>query len=327
MSKVCPLTSIAITTNSPFDDRLRLFREVCSAVQYAHQNLVIHRDLKPGNILITREGLPRLLDFGIAKLLNPECFQTPLITQTDWRPMTPGYASPEQVRGDAVTSATDVYSLGVLLYEILTGYLPYKVADSSWREIERLVCEQEPPRPSTRVSTDGERLKATAETRRAEPKQLVRLLRGDLDWITMKALEKDPVRRYATVFELSADIGRHLSHEPVLARPASAALSGPEICPPSSGRRDRGRRISAAAGRVCGYTIVPVTPHHARARSSEPHHGIHGGNVQSLGPERGARQQHHCPGDSGQGVKRHRHGAGAGPGTPGPDDVRHGRCV
>jgi eukaryotic-like serine/threonine-protein kinase len=208
------------------DDRLRLFREVCSAVQYAHQNLVIHRDLKPGNILITREGLPRLLDFGIAKLLNPECFQAPLITQTAWRPMTPGYASPEQVRGDAVTSASDVYSLGVLLYEILTGYLPYKVSDSSWREIERLVCEQEPPRPSTRVSTDGERLKATAETRMAEPKQLVRLLRGDLDWITMKALEKDPVRRYATAFELSADIGRHLAHEPVLARPASALYRG-----------------------------------------------------------------------------------------------------
>jgi eukaryotic-like serine/threonine-protein kinase len=204
------------------DDRLRLFREVCSAVQYAHQNLVIHRDLKPGNILITNEGLPRLLDFGIAKLLNPECFQTPLITQTAWRPMTPGYASPEQVRGDAVTSATDVYSLGVLLYEILTGCLPYKVADNSWREIERLVCEEEPPRPSTRASTDHERLKATAETRMAEPKQLVRLLRGDLDWITMKALEKDPARRYATAFELSADIGRHRSHEPVLARPASA---------------------------------------------------------------------------------------------------------
>ena len=204
------------------DDRLRLFRDVCSAVQYAHQNLVIHRDLKPGNILITSEGLPRLLDFGIAKLLNPECFQTPLITQTAWRPMTPGYASPEQVRGDTVTSATDVYSLGVLLYEILTGYLPYRVADNTWREIERLVCEEEPPRPSMRVSADRARLKATAETRKAEPKQLVRLLRGDLDWITMKALEKDLGRRYATASELSADIGGHLSHEPVLARPASA---------------------------------------------------------------------------------------------------------
>jgi serine/threonine protein kinase len=203
-------------------DRLRLFRNVCSAVQYAHQNLVIHRDLKPGNILITKEGLPRLLDFGIAKLLNPECLQTPLVTRMDGRPMTLEYASPEQVHGEPVTSATDVYSLGVLLYEILTGHRPYQVADSSWREIERLVCESEPPRPSARVSTDRERLKTTAEMRMAEPNQLVRLLRGDLDWITMKALEKDPNRRYASVSELSADILRYLSHEPVLARPASA---------------------------------------------------------------------------------------------------------
>jgi serine/threonine protein kinase len=203
-------------------DRLRLFRDVCSAVQYAHQNLVIHRDLKPGNILITPEGLPRLLDFGIAKLLNPECQQTPLVTRIDGRPMTPEYASPEQVRGEPVTSATDIYSLGVLLYEILTGHRPYQLADSSWHEIERLICDSEPPRPSTRVSTDRERLKATAEMRMAEPKQLVRSLRGDLDWITMKALEKDPSRRYATASELSADTGRYLSHEPVLARPASA---------------------------------------------------------------------------------------------------------
>src|SRR3984885_3084833 len=201
------------------DDRLRLFRVVCAAVQYAHQNLVIHRDLKPGNILITGDGLPRLLDFGIAKLLNPECFQSPLTTQTNWHPMTPGYASPEQVRGDAVTSATDVYSLGVLLYEILTGCLPYKVVADNWRKIERQICEEEPVQPSTRVST--EQLTATAGTRRAEPQQLVRLLRGDLDWITMKALEKEPVRRYAIPSELSADIGRHLSHEAVLARPTS----------------------------------------------------------------------------------------------------------
>ena len=206
------------------DDRLRLFRNVCSAVQYAHQNLVIHRDLKPANILITKEGLPRLLDFGIAKLLNPEFLQTPLVTRVDTRAMTPEYASPEQILGETVTSATDIYSLGVLLYEILTGLRPYQIADSSQREIERLVCEDEPPRPSTRVtSADGERLKAIAEMRVAEPKQLARLLRGDLDWITMKALEKDPSRRYATVSEFSADIGRYLSHEPVLARPASAA--------------------------------------------------------------------------------------------------------
>ena len=217
IDRYCDLNKLSIA------GRLRLFRDVCSAVQYAHQNLVIHRDLKPGNILITKEGLPRLLDFGIAKLLNPECFETPLATRLDWRAMTPDYASPEQILGDPVTSASDIYSLGVLLYEILTGHRPYQVAGSSQREIERLVSETEPLRPSTQVSTDRDGLKAIAEMRAEEPKQLVSLLRGDLDWITMKALEKDPSRRYATASEFSADIGRYLSHEPVLARPASAA--------------------------------------------------------------------------------------------------------
>lgn len=217
-----PIDQYCDRNHLPIEGRLRLFREVCSAVQYAHQNLVIHRDLKPGNILINAEGLPRLLDFGIAKILNPECFQAPLVTQTSWHPLTPGYASPEQVRGDAVTSATDVYSLGVLLYEILTGCLPYHLVANNWRDIERQICEDEPSRPSTRVGTDQAPSTATAEARRSEPKQLARLLRGDLDWLTMKALEKDPSRRYATPSELSADIGRHLAHEPVLARPASA---------------------------------------------------------------------------------------------------------
>ncbi len=214
--RYCDLNRLSIAS------RLRLFRTVCSAAQYAHQNLVIHRDLKPGNILVTKEGVPRLLDFGIAKLLNPECLDTPLVTRMDWRVMTPDYASPEQVCGQPVTSSTDIYSLGVLLYEILTGHRPFEAGNRPWREIERMVSEQEPARPSTRVGADGERLEATAGMRRAEPKQLVSLLRGDLDWITMKALEKDPSRRYATASELSADLGRYLSHEPVIARPATA---------------------------------------------------------------------------------------------------------
>lgn len=124
----CNLHKLAI------DERLRLFCEVCSAVQYAHEKLVIHRDLKPANILIAKEGVPRLLDFGIAKLLNPECFQTALVTRTDWRPMTPEYASPEQIRGHAVTTATDVYSLGILLFELLSGHRPYRSAGQSLLE-------------------------------------------------------------------------------------------------------------------------------------------------------------------------------------------------
>jgi serine/threonine protein kinase/tetratricopeptide (TPR) repeat protein len=211
------------------DDRLRLFRQVCSAVQYAHENLVIHRDLKPGNILIAKGGVPRLLDFGIAKLLNPECFQAPLVTRTDWHPMTPEYASPEQIRGQAITTASDVYSLGVLLFELLTGHRPYRTTSQSLLEMERLVCETEPERPSAVVQASQTKVKTARDGAESmstqcglQPAELQRRLRGDLDTITMKAIEKDPSRRYATASELSADIGRHLSHEPVLARPASA---------------------------------------------------------------------------------------------------------
>jgi serine/threonine protein kinase len=150
IDQYCDLNKLSI------DGRLRLFREVCSAVQYAHEKLVVHRDLKPGNILIAKGGVPRLLDFGIAKLLNPECFQTPLVTRTDWRPMTPEYASPEQIRGQAITTATDVYSLGVLLFDLLTGHRPYRSAGQSLLEMERLVCETEPEKPSAVINRKEE---------------------------------------------------------------------------------------------------------------------------------------------------------------------------
>ncbi|MGD0133485.1 MAG: protein kinase [Bryobacteraceae bacterium] len=180
--------------------RLRLFLSVCAAVQYAHQNRVVHRDLKPGNILITQEGVPRLLDFGIAKLLNPEFLQTPLVTRTEWRPMTLEYASPEQVRGETVTEASDIYSLGILLYELLAGRRPYDTAGHSRLEIERMICEQEPERPSATLGA----------TRRA--------LEGDLDTIILKALRKEPEQRYASVEEFSEDVQNHLSGLPVRAR-------------------------------------------------------------------------------------------------------------
>jgi len=215
------------------EDRLRLFRKICAAVHYAHQNLVVHRDIKPGNILVTAHGEPKLLDFGIAKLLKAdESLLTVDETRAGIRPMTPEYASPEQVRGEAITTASDVYSLGVVLYELLAGRRPYTFNRLQAREIERAICEQEPDRPSTAVtrkqqaaSTDGDNDAGTAEiaveTKGITNDKLRRRLRGDLDNIVMMAMRKEPTRRYASVEQFSEDLRRHLDGLPVLARPAT----------------------------------------------------------------------------------------------------------
>jgi len=225
-----PIDQYCDSRRLPIRERLELFQTVCQVVHYAHEHMVIHRDLKPSNILIASDGVPRLLDFGIAKLLNPEYFQIPLVTTGDWRPMTPQYASPEQVRGDAVTKATDIYSLGVLLYELLTGHRPHSVGRHSRLEIERLVCEEEPERPSTVVSTieeDNSRNGKTgtaitpelvSKNRGLEPAELGYQLRGDLDIIIIKALRKEPERRFSSAEEFSEDIERHLTGRPVRAR-------------------------------------------------------------------------------------------------------------
>ena len=214
----------------PISERLQLFRAVCTAVQYAHENLVVHRDLKPSNILIAKEGVVRLLDFGIAKVLNPQWRPDTTLTRTDWRPMTPEYASPEQVRGAAVTKATDIYSLGVLLYELLTGHRPHRVRRDSALEIERRDYNREPEKPSAAVSrTDEEEPRdgstrtvitpqLVAEVRAMRPEELTRCLRGDLDTIVMKAMRTEPEHRYASAEEFSKDIERHLAGLPIKAR-------------------------------------------------------------------------------------------------------------
>ena len=209
--------------------RLRLFVQVCGAVDHAHRHFVVHRDLKPSNILVDTEGRPRLLDFGIARLLEPGDEAAAGLTRSGERVLTPSHASPEQVSGGAITTASDVYALGVLLYEVLTGQLPHEASSGNPAELARAIVERDPPRPSRAVtgsgdaSTGGRRLAALqARGERLTPERLARELAGDLDNIVLMALRKEPARRYASAAELADDIERHLQHRPVRARPDTA---------------------------------------------------------------------------------------------------------
>ena len=210
--------------------RLRLFLKVCGAVRFAHQNLVVHRDLKPANILVTPEGEPKLLDFGIAKLLEPEILDlTVAPTAPGLSPLTPRYASPEQVSDRPVTALSDVYALGVLLYELLTGHRPYAEGTARIDEVVRAVCEAEPELPSAaagrpveRAGPDGPQRIEPAELaarRDGDPRLLRRRLAGDLDNVLLKALRKEPERRYSSVEQLALDLENHLAGRPVRARP------------------------------------------------------------------------------------------------------------
>ncbi len=253
-----PVTAYCDRHNLSISERLGVFVQVCHAVQHAHSKGVIHRDIKPGNVLVsTEDGRPhvKVIDFGIAKATQQHLTEKTIFT--DFRQFigTPEYMSPEQAVGSlGVDTRTDVYSLGVLLYELLTGATPFdgrSLRSAAYAEIQRIIREVDPPKPSTRVSTLGEGLAEVASQRRTEAARLSPLLRGDLDWIVMRCLEKDRARRYATSDALAAEIEAFLRGDPVTAVPPSAAYRFRKFA-------TRNRALLTASGAVLGVIVLGV---------------------------------------------------------------------
>ena len=248
-----PITAFCDHEKLSIEERLDLFAQVCTAVQHAHTKGIIHRDIKPSNVLVSeQDGRPfaKVIDFGIAKATQSKLTERTLFTEHQQLIGTPEYMSPEQARGSLdIDTRTDVYSLGVLLYELLTGSTPFsgkELRSAAYDEIQRIIREVDPPAPSTRLSQNTETLAGVAASRRSEPRKLGVLVRGELDWIVMKALEKDRQRRYETANGLAADVRRYLSGEAVVAAPPGAGYRFKKFVRRNKGAVSAGAAVAAA---------------------------------------------------------------------------------
>jgi tetratricopeptide (TPR) repeat protein len=252
-----PITRYCSDKILSIPERLRLFRLVCEAVQYAHQNLVVHRDIKPSNILTTKEGIPKLLDFGIAKVLDPGLAGDVTFTQREFRMLTPDYASPEQIKGLPIGTASDTYSLGAVLYELLTNQRPHRFTTGSDVDMERTICETEVEKPSSVVARNHE---LSIGVR----KQLRRQLSGDLDNIVLTAMRKEPQRRYASAAEFSEDLRRHMESLPVVAQEDRWTYRAGKFV-----RRNRltvGAAVLVAASLILGIVATSIQAQRAEHR-------------------------------------------------------------